>query len=294
MATMKRVRTCLNLRTIRRAVCLAALAMAFAFPTGCETEPVVVRSGWDTLDPNVANPFGRRKDAATEAELPDGVDSEVQWAIATDQYAGVSHRRVAEQRAAQLRRATDMPQFWVQDEGSRSTVYYGRFDSAQDPKGREAMAKLRRVNGRGDVRFGTLAMTPLIEAGGAIDSALAKYDLRRASRRGVYTLQIGYYESEDNSRKKSAEKAVTLLREDDVRAYFYHGPNRSMVTVGVFGDDAIVTNQGEGRQIRTSYSVAVRELQARFPHNLANGAPIEETRQGSTTQQPSFLVRIPR
>ena len=273
---------------------VALLVALFAMPVGCETEQVVVSSGWDTLDPNVANPYGRRKDEATEGELPDGVNSEVQWAIATDQYAGVSHRRVAEQRVQQLRRATDMQQFWVQDEGSRSTVYYGRFDSAQDPKGREAMEKLRRVNGRGDVRFGTLSFTPLIEAGGALDSALAKYDLRRASSRGVYTLQIGYYESDDGSRKKSAEKAVAALRKDDVRAYFFHGPNRSMVTVGVFGDDAIVTNRGDGRQIRTSYSVAVRALQERFPHNLANGATIEETRQGSTTKQPSFLVRIPR
>lgn len=290
MAMMKRERI-QSMKTTAGAIALLAVVVGLV---GCESEPVVVRSGWDALDPAIANPYGKRKDEQPADALPDGVDADVPWAIATDQYSGVSHRQIAEQRVAQLRRATDMPGFWVQDEGSRSTVYYGRYNSPQDPAGRDAMAKLRKANTRGDVRFGTLAFAPLIEASGALDETLAAYDLRRASQRGVYTLQIGYYESEDGSRKKSAEKAVAALREDEVRAYFYHGPNRSMVTVGVFGDDAIVTSRGDGRQIRTSYSQAVRALQERFPHNLANGATIDETRNGSTTQQPSFLVRIPR
>jgi len=132
---------------------------------------------------------------------------------------------------------------------------------------------------------------------------LARYDLRNAKKLfgadAVYTLQIGVYAREDDRRptredlasfRSSAEQAVEDLRRAGDQAFFYHGPNGSMVTVGVFSEDDI-----DLTVVPEIESPRLREVRARHPHNLLNGLGVRETRRGSDeeTLQASRLVLIP-
>jgi hypothetical protein len=117
-------------------------------------------------------------------------------------------------------------------------------------------------------------------------------DLRSVAGQGHYTLQIGYFEDPNDPAlaRQTAEQWAGQLRSQGTAAYYFHGPNRSMVTVGVFpANAASVSETGV-----VTYSPAVRQLQQQFPHNLYNGNTIRvKLRDGRTIDQPSFLVRIP-
>ncbi len=137
-----------------------------------------------------------------------------------------------------------------------------------------------------------------IRTGGAVNGAAQSpsprgaADLRSVAGRGHYTLQIGYFEDPNDPAlaRQAAEQWAAQLRNEGTPAYYFHGPNRSMVTVGLFpASAASVSNTGV-----VTYSQSVRQLQQRFPHNLYNGNTIRvKLRDGRTIDQPSFLVRIP-
>ncbi len=107
---------------------------------------------------------------------------------------------------------------------------------------------------------------------------------------GMYTLQIGYYDDAFGPNfRNAAVKAAQTLREEGDPAYFYHGPHRSMVTVGLFTDDDLV-QQGFQRV----YGPNVKTLQEKYPYNLGNGRTVVERINGEIVgEQSSFLVRIP-
>lgn len=250
---------------------------------GCEQR--VVRSGWDDYNPTPG--AGRDARPTTAADL----DQNANWAIAADVMAGSAHREMAKQRVEDLRRATGLAGFWALDEGTKSTVYYGRYKSPQQPEATKDIEQLRAMKNSGQIRVETLMLLPLPTAALA-SGELGEFDLRRMAGRAVYSLQIGFYEGGPDARKV-AEDAVAALRKQGTEAYYYHGPNRSVVSVGTFGESAIISTT-EGQRIQTTYDARVKALQEQFPYNLANGRVIEETRQGTTTRQPSFLVRVPR
>ncbi|MDX1565257.1 MAG: hypothetical protein R3236_07625 [Phycisphaeraceae bacterium] len=113
-----------------------------------------------------------------------------------------------------------------------------------------------------------------------------KHDLRTAPEGTYYTLQIAHYENPDNpaERRKRAEEYAQQLREQGEQAFYYHGPNMSLVTVGAFKDAVLrvgsVSRRGDGSKRltvptpTTRYSPEVEELQAKYPHHLHNGRPI--------------------
>jgi len=133
---------------------------------------------------------------------------------------------------------------------------------------------------------------------------LGRFDLRRA--KGLhgaehrYTLQIAAYAREDNQRpspadlaafRKAAEEAVERLRREGEQAFFYHGPNGSMVTVGLFNDGDLDTSVAPPIESRR-----LAEVRARHPHNLVNGRGVREVARGAEAQarlQESRLVLIP-
>jgi len=118
--------------------------------------------------------------------------------------------------------------------------------------------------------------------------AVGPLDLRQHT--GMYTLQIGVYDREyGQGYQRAAEQAVAVLREQQEQAFYYHGPHRSMVTIGLFTDDDFVIQEG-----RWSYGSSIRALQERFPYNLRNGLTMVEKQGGVTLgEQASCLVRVP-
>ncbi|QNN23066.1 hypothetical protein HED60_12560 [Planctomycetales bacterium ZRK34] len=216
--------------------------------------------------------------------------NEHQWTIGLGRFEGAGHRERAEAARKQLAARTGFPDLWVGEEANASLLYAGHYPSPQDKQARRDLDQWQRLRASGKVSLPAAMLVPITPAPGAGDPS--DLDLRSAATRGLYTLQIGFYEDakgKSDAYQKAAEQAATALRKDGFQAYYYHGPNRSMVTIGVFGSEAL-TSKGDGEVV---YSDQVLALQRRFPYNLANGETIRETRAGKTTEQPSFLVRIP-
>ena len=115
---------------------------------------------------------------------------------------------------------------------------------------------------------------------------------------GMYSLQIGFYdEAFGKEFRKAAEEMATILREDGVEAYYYHGPNISMVTVGLFDDSDLVKREVRMPNglvsIQEGYGPRIKVLQEQFPNNLGNGATVIDKIDGQNLgPQPSFLVRV--
>lgn len=191
------------------------------------------------------------------------------------------------------------------DDDRPPLIFYGRYT---DPTSSRAQADLRRIRAMqvdGRSPFAGAVIMPVGEHTRP-DDRQAQYDLRRVKKtfgkEAVYTLQIGVYAREDARRpsqedlaafRRAAEQAVERLRREGDQAFFYHGPNGSMVTVGVFNDgdmDTSVTPPIESRRLA--------DLRSRHPHNLLNGRGVREmVPTGSGRAEPriqeSRLVLIP-
>src|SRR5690606_17423075 len=85
--------------------------------------------------------------------------------------------------------------------------------------------------------FATAFLAP--PAGDPDPGAIPQYHLSRAriefGAQSRYTLQIAVYESNNPAEaRRAAEQAAAQLRADGEPAFYYHGPSRSMVTLGAF------------------------------------------------------------
>lgn len=202
--------------------------------------------------------------------------------------------------------AVDMPGVRLMEQkGDRPPlIVVGRY---ADPDGDEAQRDLRKVRAlKVDGRTPFTGAVLVAEVDSApTDTRLARHDLRQAKKltgeEATYTLQIGVYAREDERRpsaadlasfREAAEDAVTRLRREGEEAYFYHGPNGSMVTVGVFNDDDIDTSV-----VPPIESNRLENTRRRHPNNLLNGRGVRELRgdggRGDPRLQPSRLVLIP-
>ncbi len=204
------------------------------------------------------------------------------WAFALRRFQGSGHRRRATAAKRRIRRRTDLTNVWVRSGPDESLVYQGRYQGPGTEAAKRVRRRLDRLEQSRAIRSNVL-LAPVRPA----DEEMGQYDLRRAASRGRYTLQIGFYEGE--GRKQAAEKKARRLREEGTPAFYHHGPKRSVVTVGVFGEEA-VTRTPDGKQ----YSSRVKALRKRFPWNRANGeVTVAKLKSGKKVKQPSFLVRIP-
>ena len=118
----------------------------------------------------------------------------------------------------------------------------------------------------------------------------------------MYSLQVGVYARTDRSRpsttelqefRNASEAAVRQLRGDGVEAYYYHGPNSSSVTVGVWGEDDHKTNS---TLIESAELMAMR---AKFPELLINGMGQRKSVRTTTggeayVLEKSRLVALPK
>ena len=123
-------------------------------------------------------------------------------------------------------------------------------------------------------------------------------DVRQYKDRWPYTLQVAVFEeSTDQATRTAAEKHAAELRQQDHPAFYYHGPKRSMVTVGLFSDDdrvEMATTLPNGQHVvQFVYGPRIKVLQETFPHNLVNGRLHMETQEdGTDSPQSSALVII--
>lgn len=245
---------------------------------GCEERV----KGWSYGVAKPSNTDGPSRDYRQSGEK-----SRSDWSIVLDRFEGADHKIRAEARREDLQEKTGLKDIWVGPEGGGSVVYYRRYKSQDDPAAKLDMDYWRGLAASGQIRLSVLLLSALNDP---TTAAAAGNDLRTAAGRGIYTLQVAYFDENcpGGRFRAAAEHAAEELRKQGAEAFYYHGPNRSMVTLGVFNQDA-VTMAGAGQY---EFSPPLRTLMQRYPYNSANTIrPTVE--QADKPRQPSFLVVIP-
>jgi hypothetical protein len=267
----------------RTPLSIAALLLAAALG-GCMEERVLGMHYGNMGD------VPKKPDEQKRETVSADVSTEIPWAIALDMVTGPQHKAIAEQRRAALATQSAMKDLWVSDEADSSIVYFGKYPAIDDKQAQIDLRRWRELQARG-LGISTCMLVPVK----AIASSLSPFDLHTVAGKAAYTLQIGFYdEAFGKNFRQAAEQAVAILRKDGAQAYFYHGPHRSMVTVGLFGEDATVAITN-GQFVTREYGPAVVALQQKYPYNFGNGSSIvQKAPGGKTTTQPSFLVQIPK
>lgn len=232
------------------------------------------------------------------------------WTIVLSSHAGDGHAAAA---AADCERVRQMPGFEgarVEQRGRGSVVSMGAFGSPADEGAQRELARARGALVEGRRAFpGAFLAPPNVTD--VPPGALERFDLRRAREefgdRARYTLQIGVYESKKREEsKKAAEDAASRLRREGEPAYFFHGAERSMVTVGAFTEREAEAFLARAPGQKTGAgSSELWEWFRRHPENLLNGnltlvekVSASETKRGKRAAdagrtQASFLVEIP-
>ncbi len=201
-----------------------------------------------------------------------------------------------------------------------STVYYGRYTRVYDARaGRESfrpdpmkdLELIRQLSlPAADARSGQAYDWPFLHATIEVlpTPRAANPDWDLGNKRGWWSWHVAvfYNVGEMRQRKTVAEQYCKLLREQGEEAYYYHGPVRSSVCIGLFPREAIQRYESRdpftGRVTSTNRIVDPRmlELQKRFPNNLENGHRMREVQRdpgtGNVTEKeaaPSFPVLTP-
>lgn len=205
------------------------------------------------------------------------------WTVLAATFEGEHRYAQAQACADLLSRKAGVKQVWMEESQGTTNLYAGQFRTRSEADAKEALERIEKLELNNRRVFKDAEFAPL-----AGDVAPADpFDLNGYPHR--YSLQIAVYDPNFGKHfRDAAEQAVHTLREEGVEAYYYHGPNRSLVTVGLFTDRDFVWRPDGQR----AYGPAVTALQERYPNNLLNGRTIEESIEGqSIGAQPSFLVR---
>ena len=251
---------------------------------GCEPETRVIRSSWDNLpaDPKPRQTGNNSGQANDPYQDPAGGQG---WAIQVMQFSGNTRHDQARDLIQQLREESNLRDFWIEDIDNTATLYHGRFKLASDPGIGIALASVQQIQIDGVQPFIESQLVPLVGQGRAIADP---FDLRQFI--GYYSLQIGFYDAAYNGDfREAAEQAIRVLREDGHDAYYYHGPYRSILAIGVFSYEQAFVRAGA----TDTYAPQIRELQKQFPYNLGNGSTIIQKKDGvNIGEQKSSLIRV--
>jgi len=222
------------------------------------------------------------------------------WTIRCAEQSGPARRTRIAQLATTLKRtpgirAADV--FVFGDHGTTG-LYYGRYRRATDRKtGKRNMpaqmrADLNLIKQLGDAngkRYFLTALPARVPTPNVGDPA---WDLRNVA--SAYSLQVAVFEPSDDfwEWKQAAVNYCEFLRKKGFEAYYHHDSASSVVTVGQFGADAVVTKM-DGRRY---YSDQVGALQKNelLRYNFVNGGimyVIDD--DGTRNAVPSFLVEVP-
>ncbi len=260
---------------------ILGLGLCFAAGSvpGCVYERVV-RDGWAPLR---KLGWAQQSEDSQSRAAPTAAARTDQWSVLIQTFQGPQRDQQALTLIQHLETQTRVPDLWVQDRGNQSAVMRGRYSDPADPAAMNALRQTRLLK----VGNQTFESAQLVSLGHGAYAASSKLDLRQHT--GMYSLQIGYYdENYGDEFRKAAEQAAQALRTGGDEAYYYHGPHRSMVTIGLF------TDYDFGRDgPQWTYGPRIKALQDKHPYNLGNGKTLLQKTGGQAIgQQPSFLVRV--
>ena len=210
------------------------------------------------------------------------------WGIVLEFFSGAGHVELAQQRRDQISRSIGRQDVFVRVRPKGSVVVLGSYSGPKDSKAQRDLARMQAIEIAGQRPYARSYLAPPPppppDLGNVPELNLLSAK-RLAGDRALYTLQVAVFESSGRDKaKRAAEKLAVELRQQGDMAFYYHGPTRSMVTIGIFGEEAY---DAQAQRV----SLQVQSLQRRFPYNLLNGT--DKIPEGTGTPQPSMLVQIP-
>lgn len=272
-----------------RCWCNLALVVTALGLAGCY-EYRVKYDGWETFRSQIG---GDKAGEVNKQNSPGAAPADTQkgWAILVETFEGGNRFRRASDLIRRLTNRYAVTELWLQDDAGKTKVYRGRYDTLTDLDAQKTLMQMRALDDDGTKPYENVELVSL--GGAETNRPTGSADLRAHSGQGFYTLQIGFYDEEYGPDfRDAAEQAAAALRMENHRAFYYHGPNRSMVTIDLF-TDADFDQDGPVRV----YGVRMLSLQEKFPNNLANGRTIvEKVGDGKKTEkraQESFIVKVP-
>jgi hypothetical protein len=224
------------------------------------------------------------------------------WTIRCLELQGPDRLPRIERIADTLRRAPGIRPadvFIRREEGGVAGLYYGTHFRRMDPEtGRRSrpgkmladLDLIRQLSDGLGKRYFLRAIPvrmPMPDVGNP------EWNLANVS--ATYSLQVAVFEPTDDfwEYKSAAAKYCAWLRKKGYEAYYYHASASSMITVGSFGPEAVIT-KADGL---TYYSDDVLALQRDelLKYNLLNGLIYRVRKEGrASVRVPSMLVRIPK
>lgn len=252
----------------------------------------------------VLSPRPRSRGGGAQGQGGSGGETVVRgdWSIVLVAMRGAEAGQTAALALEKVRRQGGLAEAYVERRGESVVVAYGRYDSPLSRAAQEDLARVRAMEVDGERPFAGAVLAPPPMEG--LRGSIPEYDLAgvreslNAGRAKLYTLQIGVYATDDGREpssseltriRRAAEAAAVALRREGEEAYYFHGPRRSMVTIGVFAEQEIPAS---GRPMG---SMRLREAQRKHPHNLVNGqgAMVRTAGQREGRLQESRVVEIP-
>lgn len=264
---------------------LALLLLMALLAVGCEMERrVVSQSGWNKMFMESewydGPARGSTNDQATNRNNRG-------YAVELGKYSGAQAFHGVHGLMQTARQDAGLANLWYATVGTETTVYMGRFKDKDDREAKDALRKAREAEIDGKAIF---AKAKLVKLSAARGDALDPRDLRSLKGKGLFTLQIGYYDAKYGPDfRRAAETAVDVLRDNGEDAYYYHGPHRSMVLLNAWTHAQAFTLVGQVDR----YSNTVRLAQEKYPHNVPNGRSFtDDDDPDYVKSQRSFLVPI--
>ncbi|MCC7387739.1 MAG: hypothetical protein IT431_03125 [Phycisphaerales bacterium] len=229
------------------------------------------------------------------------------WSIVLVAFTGDQQTENAAMGVMKARTEGGLPGAYAEKRVTATVVAYGRYDRPDDPQAKADLEMIRTLRLGGQTPFATALLAPPEPS--HLAGSLPELDLRNAKKllgkeRALYTLQVAIYGRIDRSPasadeiaeyRRAAEAAAVILRRDGELAFYYHAAERSMVTVGAFGEADYEPLHRPG--IESLDLMRAREL---HPLNLLNGQGLRERIPGAKgdgpevyRMQPSMLVGVP-
>lgn len=229
------------------------------------------------------------------------------WSIVIVAFVGADQDAQARLGLDKVRREAGLGGAYLEKRERATVIAFGQYPGPDDARAQADLERIRTLRVGGGTPFAAALLTP--PSPRHLAGSLPELDLRNAKKlfgkdRALYTLQVGIYGRADRSAatreeiaeyRKAAEEAAVLLRRDGELAFYYHAPERSMVTVGVYGAEDYDPLNRPGVE-----STALMQARERHPLNLCNGQGIRERipgAQGDSEKayrlQPSMLVGVP-
>jgi hypothetical protein len=220
------------------------------------------------------------------------------WAIVLETFRGETAVAQAQQRLPEITSLLKRTDLAVRVREKGCAIVLGAYSSPDSDAAQRDLKMVRAFEIASPSGFGVRPYeSAFLAAPSTSDRGqLPEYDLltlrRKLGSQPAYTVQVGVYETPDKPEeaKRAAEKAAKVLRDGGEKAFYYHGPRRSVVTIGVFSTRDVDENTGRPR------NPEIARIRSAFPLNLLNGQyPIVtgRTTNGEAVHQPSGVVRVP-